>query len=63
MTYVYIYTAGLLLSLFGGVPIVETNKDTTTLVRRGDIHAIMIGDPGIGKSRLLRALAQMSERG
>ncbi|KHG08420.1 DNA replication licensing factor MCM8 [Gossypium arboreum] len=30
---------------------------------RGDIHVIVVGDPGLGKSQLLQAAAAVSPRG
>lgn len=39
---------GLLLSLIGGVPI--TGKNSI----RGKIHVLYVGDPGTGKSQLLK---------
>lgn len=31
--------------------------------RRGNIHVLMVGDPGLGKSQLLRAASALSPRG
>ena len=45
--------AGILLCLVGGVAM-----DT----RRGNVHVLMVGDPGLGKS-LLRAASALSTRG
>ncbi|XP_066908859.1 DNA helicase MCM8 [Halyomorpha halys] len=45
--------AGLLLALVGGS---STN-------RRADAHVLVVGDPGLGKSHLLHACAQVSPRG
>ena len=46
--------AGILLCLLGGVAM-----DT----RRGNVHVLMVGDPGLGKSQLLRAASALSTRG
>jgi replicative DNA helicase Mcm len=48
----------LLLQLFGGV-----RKDMTDgVIRRGDIHILLIGDPGSGKSQLLRRIAKVAPK-
>ena len=49
----------LALQLFGGVP--GLNKDTTRI--RGDIHILLMGDPGVAKSQLLSYMAKISPRG
>lgn len=49
---------GLALQLFGGV-----RKETPDESRvRGDIHILLVGDPGTAKSQLLRYIAQISPR-
>ena len=45
--------AGILLTLLGG-----TEKPHM----RSNLHLLMVGDPGIGKSQLLRAACQLSQR-
>ena len=45
--------AGLLLALVGG----------SSANRRADAHVLIVGDPGLGKSHLLHACAQVSPRG
>lgn len=50
-----IVKAGLILSLFGG------NVKRTQL--RDDIHILLIGDPGLGKSQMLQACARISTKG
>ena len=46
------------LQLFGGIA--KEMPDGTHL--RGDIHVLLIGDPGIAKSQLLRYVAKLSPR-
>ena len=46
------------LQLFGGI--VKEMPDGTHL--RGDIHVLLIGDPGIAKSQLLRYVVKLSPR-
>lgn len=50
--------AGLLLSLFGGAA-----KSTGGQIPvRADPHVLMVGDPGLGKSQLLRSCANVAPR-
>jgi len=44
--------------LFGGVP-----KELEDIKIRGEINALLIGDPGTGKSQLLRYVARLAPRG
>ncbi|KAL6507944.1 DNA replication licensing factor mcm8 [Orobanche gracilis] len=53
--------AGITLSLFGGVR--KHSMDRNKVPVRGDIHIIVVGDPGLGKSQLLQAAASVSPRG
>ncbi|KAL3137863.1 DNA replication licensing factor mcm8 [Trebouxia sp. C0009 RCD-2024] len=53
--------AGVLLSLFGGVR--KGSEDQASAPVRGDIHCLLVGDPGIGKSQLLKAAASAAPRG
>ncbi|XP_077216174.1 minichromosome maintenance 8 isoform X2 [Tasmannia lanceolata] len=53
--------AGITLSLFGGVQ--KHSMDQNKVPVRGDIHIIVVGDPGLGKSQLLQAAASVSPRG
>eukprot|EP00595_Chromulina_sp_UTEXLB2642_P003264 CAMPEP_0196763286 /NCGR_PEP_ID=MMETSP1095-20130614/3749_1 /TAXON_ID=96789 ORGANISM="Chromulina nebulosa, Strain UTEXLB2642" /NCGR_SAMPLE_ID=MMETSP1095 /ASSEMBLY_ACC=CAM_ASM_000446 /LENGTH=669 /DNA_ID=CAMNT_0042116115 /DNA_START=287 /DNA_END=2296 /DNA_ORIENTATION=- len=51
---------GLLLGLFGGS---DSNQDRSFTVRlRSDIHVLIVGDPGLGKSQLLRFCHSVSSR-
>ncbi|KAI8565524.1 hypothetical protein RHMOL_Rhmol03G0266800 [Rhododendron molle] len=52
---------GLTLALFGGVR--KHSMDQNKVPVRGDIHVIIVGDPGLGKSQLLQAAAAVSPRG
>ena len=49
----------LALQLFGGVA--RINPDKTRL--RGDIHILIMGDPGVAKSQLLQYMSKISPRG
>lgn len=49
----------ILLQLFGGVS--KTLPDGTRL--RGDIHVLLVGDPGIAKSSMLTHTAKVAPRG
>ncbi|KAJ3669148.1 hypothetical protein LUZ60_011098 [Juncus effusus] len=53
--------AGITLALFGGVQ--KYSSDQNKVPVRGDIHVIIVGDPGLGKSQLLQAAAGVSPRG
>ncbi|XP_024028712.1 probable DNA helicase MCM8 [Morus notabilis] len=53
--------AGITLALFGGVR--KYSNDGNKVPVRGDIHVIIVGDPGLGKSQLLQAAAAISPRG
>ena len=48
--------AGLVLSLFGGVR--KNASKTGKVPLRGDVHVLMVGDPGMGKSQLLQAVSR-----
>jgi replicative DNA helicase Mcm len=50
--------ASLLLQLFGGSR--KVMKDN--IVRRGDIHILLVGDPGAGKSQLLQFIAKSAPK-
>jgi replicative DNA helicase Mcm len=49
---------GIALQLFGGVP-----KTIGTTRIRGDIHILLIGDPGIAKSVIMKHVVDISPRG
>lgn len=49
----------IMLLLFGGTP--KQYPDGTKI--RGDIHLLLVGDPGTGKSQLLKYVAMMAPRG
>ncbi|CAI5526961.1 unnamed protein product [Closterium sp. Naga37s-1] len=53
--------AGIILSLFGGVRKHEGEANRVPV--RGDVHALLVGDPGMGKSQLLKAAAAVAPRG
>ncbi|MFH1424975.1 MAG: minichromosome maintenance protein MCM [archaeon] len=49
----------ILLQLFGGVPKIQ--PDGTRI--RENIHLFLVGDPAVGKSQLLRYVAELSPKG
>lgn len=49
--------AGLLLALFGGA---QRNSESSG---RTSIHALIVGDPGLGKTHMLQACANVAPRG
>eukprot|EP01094_Clydonella_sp_ATCC50884_P002987 TRINITY_DN1229_c0_g1_i1.p1 TRINITY_DN1229_c0_g1~~TRINITY_DN1229_c0_g1_i1.p1 ORF type:complete len:761 (-),score=246.51 TRINITY_DN1229_c0_g1_i1:1651-3933(-) len=53
--------AGIALTLFGGVR--RFAEDTNRVAIRGDPHLFIVGDPGLGKSQMLTAAAQIAPRG
>eukprot|EP01097_Dermamoeba_algensis_P009000 TRINITY_DN6200_c0_g1_i1.p1 TRINITY_DN6200_c0_g1~~TRINITY_DN6200_c0_g1_i1.p1 ORF type:complete len:798 (-),score=180.44 TRINITY_DN6200_c0_g1_i1:52-2406(-) len=66
--------AGLALGLFGGVPKLRGvgenasgsssgSKKSNKMPIRSDIHILVVGDPGMGKSQMLTAVSNISPRG
>ncbi|CRG95894.1 minichromosome maintenance protein, putative, partial [Plasmodium gallinaceum] len=51
--------AGLLLSLLGGKTLYD---ECNQIKRRGNIHNLLIGDPGLGKSRILQYISNIIEK-
>lgn len=52
--------AGLVLALFGGS---NGTRSTEGSERRTESHVLIVGDPGLGKSQMLQACANVSPRG
>ena len=50
---------GILLSLIGGVPQYHEKENFKV---RGQIHLLMVGEPGTGKSQLLQQATSLSQR-
>ncbi|EGG18339.1 MCM family protein [Cavenderia fasciculata] len=53
--------AGLTLALFGGNPRNTESKNKLSI--RGDPHVLIVGDPGLGKSQMLKSFQNISPRG
>ncbi|EDQ88139.1 uncharacterized protein MONBRDRAFT_9453 [Monosiga brevicollis MX1] len=53
--------AGLVLALFGGRT--KFLHDQNRIPVRGDPHVLIVGDPGLGKSQMLRAVTNIAPRG
>ena len=53
--------AGLILTLFGGTPNFSNDKNRVAV--RGDPHILLVGDPGLGKSQMLKACVSCAPRG
>ena len=54
----YVVKLAMLLTLVGGV----THTDVSGLKVRGESHMLLVGDPGTGKSQVLRYAAKLSPR-
>ena len=52
--------AGLMLGLFGGTQRHADDKNRVPV--RGDPHVLVVGDPGLGKSQMLHAVANVAPR-
>ena len=52
--------AGLALALFGGTHRQKSAGGSNPI--RGDPHVLIVGDPGLGKSQMLRAISQVAPR-
>lgn len=59
--------AGMLLSLFGGAAKERVGGDASTekddIAIRKDVHCLVVGDPGLGKSQMLKAVSSIAPRG
>ncbi|OWZ00775.1 DNA replication licensing factor [Phytophthora megakarya] len=55
-----IVKAGLILALLGGTR--NSDDKDSTCVRRADSHVLVVGDPGLGKSQMLRAVSMVAPR-
>lgn len=59
--------AGMLLSLFGGAKKERASSEkahsTGTVSIRRDVHCLVVGDPGLGKSQMLKAVSNIAPRG
>jgi DNA helicase MCM8 len=53
--------AGLVLALFGGVR--KNIGGGGDVPVRGSIHCLVVGDPGLGKSQMLKAVSSVAPRG
>ena len=58
----HLVKAGLLLALFGGTSSRKMDEKNRVPVR-GDLHVLVVGDPGLGKSQMLKACCAAAPRG
>ncbi|XP_065324514.1 DNA helicase MCM8-like isoform X2 [Gordionus sp. m RMFG-2023] len=56
-----IVKSALLLALFGGVEKYACNMKQLSI--RSEIHILLVGDPGIGKSQMLKAITNLAPNG
>ena len=52
-----------MLGLFGGSLRALHRAAATAVGKRADIHVLVVGDPGMGKSQMLTAAAALAPRG
>ncbi|GJQ10624.1 hypothetical protein GpartN1_g2415.t1 [Galdieria partita] len=57
-----IIKAGLTLILFGGESKKDSNYQDNQSIR-SDLHCLLVGDPGLGKSQMLKSICDLSPRG
>lgn len=55
--------AGLLLSMFGGSGNGVSGNQQPSVGKRSEIHVLVVGDPGLGKSILIQSCSNVSPRG
>lgn len=55
--------AGLILSLFGGSGNGAISEKKPGVGKRSEIHILIVGDPGLGKSLMIQSCANISPRG
>lgn len=54
----------LCLAVFGGTPdSLEGVDDKNKLAIRSDLHVLVVGEPGLGKSQMLQAISGLAPRG
>jgi DNA helicase MCM8 len=57
----HLVKAGLLLALFGGTTNDGLDEKNSVPIR-GDLHVLVVGDPGLGKSQMLKACCACAPR-
>lgn len=58
----FLSQAGIVLALFGGANTgIRSEEDRIPI--RGDSHILIVGDPGLGKSQILRSASRLAPRG
>jgi DNA helicase MCM8 len=53
----------LCLAVFGGCPDQESLDDKNKISVRSDLHVLVVGEPGLGKSQMLQAISGLAPRG